>query len=98
MKCNVILTCQLAMALHMKTSELSAPDGFAFTWKRKQIVDIQAQIQLLMQVYTRGKGSNPNGNYHGSNRIPLHKDLGMHPPFQYHHGSCHNKQSASKIL
>lgn len=56
MKCNVILTCQLAMALHMKTSELRAPDGFTFTWKRKQIVDIQAQIQLLMQVY---KGPTP---------------------------------------
>jgi hypothetical protein len=33
LKDNAILTCQLAIALHMKTSELNAPDGFALTWQ-----------------------------------------------------------------
>lgn len=33
LKRKAILTCQLAIALHMKTSELNAPDGFALTWQ-----------------------------------------------------------------
>lgn len=41
--CSAILTCQLAIALHIKTSELRAPEGFALTFYKKKNKN-QAQV------------------------------------------------------
>lgn len=70
---NAILTCQLAIALHMKTSEFKAPEGFARTWEhrdhQKGSITVQPEEEWWKQVHTIAHRPRKASSFSISSRI-----------------------------